>query len=278
MMNRLLLSDPRQIKSRDDKLWIRDKRRATLYGLGRLPCPCHIHRGVGLPYKLEEIERHLFRHGRSPDCRTWRGPDNPDSSDQEWENDFSAKNAEIVRRDREQDNGLQMRSMMQDMYQQVEAFAQTEDRLNKETMNALEASDHILRVNMEGAEGDATQEGQTSGHQDGVREEMQDSGSQDSHHERPDNIEGNGGYGDNLQDNHHEYLNTDRLEEERIKDVKALEDAMRNLFAGSSNSNLGATVMLVNLVATHLGITEKAADDIFATMKHLLPPDNNLPG
>ena len=53
---------------------------------------------------------------------------------------------------------------------------------------------------------------------------------------------------------------------------------MRNLFAGSTNSNLGATVMIVNLVATHPCITEKAADDIFATMKCLLPGDNNLPG
>ena len=35
--------------------------------------------------------------------------------------------------------------------------------------------------------------------------------------------------------------------------------------------------MVVNLVAMHSGITEKAADDIFATLKSLLPPDNCLP-
>ena len=255
MLHRLLLSDPLRIKSRDDKLWVRDKKRAKLYGLSRLPCPCHIHRGVGVPYKLEEIEKHLYRHGRSPDCRTWGGPDNPDSSDEEWENDFSAKNKAASRREPERDNGLEMRQMMHDMYQQVEAFAQAEEQLNEETMNALDTSDHILGVNMEDAEGDANQGGQPGA-----------------------NVEANAGYEDNAQGNQEQYLNTDKLEEERMKDVKALEDAMRNLFAGSTNSNLGATVMLVNLVATHPGITEKAADDIFATMKCLLPTDNNLPG
>ena len=156
MIHRLLLSDPLRVKSRDDKLWVRDQRRAKLYGLRRLPCPCAIHRGVGVPYKLEEIEKHLFRHGRSPDCRTWRGPDDPNSSDEEWENDFSAKNKEAIQRGRERDSGLQMRQMMHDMYQQVEAFAQTEEQLNEETMNALEASDRILGVNELDVEVEAT--------------------------------------------------------------------------------------------------------------------------
>ena len=66
-------------------------------------------------------------------------------------------------------------------------------------------------------------------------------------------------------------------DEERVKDAKALEEAMRLLYQGSTTSKLGATVMVVNLVATHTGITEKAADDIFATLKSLLPPDNCLP-
>ena len=53
---------------------------------------------------------------------------------------------------------------------------------------------------------------------------------------------------------------------------------MCQLYTGSSNTKLGATVMIVNIVATHSGITEKAADDIFATIKCLLPGDNTLPG
>ena len=72
-------------------------------------------------------------------------------------------------------------------------------------------------------------------------------------------------------------LHCENLDEERVKDAKALEEAMCQLFQGSTNTKLGATVMVVNLVATHTGITEKAADDIFATMRCLLPQDNCLP-
>ncbi|KAG0593735.1 hypothetical protein M758_UG014500 [Ceratodon purpureus] len=46
-------------------------------------------------------------------------------------------------------------------------------------------------------------------------------------------------------------FDSSKLEEERAKDARALEDAMCSLFEGSKHTKLGATVMLVNLVATH---------------------------
>ena len=52
---------------------------------------------------------------------------------------------------------------------------------------------------------------------------------------------------------------------------------MGMLYSGSKHSKLGATVMMVNLVAIHSGITKKAAEDILAIVKYLLPSDNCQP-
>lgn len=52
---------------------------------------------------------------------------------------------------------------------------------------------------------------------------------------------------------------------------------MQLLYKDSAHSKLAATIMVVNLVATHTGITEKAADDILSTFKFLLPANNCLP-
>ncbi|KAG0571723.1 hypothetical protein KC19_VG037100 [Ceratodon purpureus] len=72
-------------------------------------------------------------------------------------------------------------------------------------------------------------------------------------------------------------VDNEQLEIERLKDAQTLGDAMRLLYEGSKNTKLGPTMMLVNLVATHPGISDKAADDILATFKCLLPDDNCLP-
>ena len=156
----------------------------------------------------------------------------------------------------------------------MEASAESEERLNEETLNALHTSDQMLGINVGEPIGGAPSDGQTSGH----AEEDTTNVSNSDIPNRPDLQRDNGEAGASTvpcapQNN----VNSQQLDKERIKDAKALEDAMRNLFDGSTNSNLGATVMLVNLVATHPCITKKAADDIFVTMKCLLPPDNNLP-
>ncbi|KAG0573269.1 hypothetical protein KC19_VG163600 [Ceratodon purpureus] len=89
MSVRYPLTDVRRIRARDDKLWIRNQQRASVYKLSRIPCPCKEQKGTGLPFRIEEVERHLQRHGRAPECRTSKVPMPPDSSDDEWEADFS---------------------------------------------------------------------------------------------------------------------------------------------------------------------------------------------
>ena len=93
------------------------------------------------------MERHLLRHGRSRYCRTWRGPDEPDSSDEEWETEFSKDTAATSSEPPERDNGVQVRQMLQHMFQEVDAIAETEEQLDATTMDALEASDRIMGTN-----------------------------------------------------------------------------------------------------------------------------------
>ena len=264
MSSRLPLSDPRRIKARDDKLWIREKKRARLYNFNRIQCPCTLHRGTGLPFRVEEVERHLYKHGRYADCRTWRGPDDPDSSDEEWEADFTNKILPPSSNTEQRDNDVQVRSMMQDIYQEVDAFITTEDTLNNITAAALETVDGITGLNDDyGEPSDANvASGDNGGHGvGGVDTDKAEHGTREQfniHAGPPD-------------------ANSERLEEERVKDAKALEDAMQVLYKDPVHSKLAATIMVVNLVATHTGITEKAADDILATIKCLLPGNDCLP-
>ena len=306
MSTRLPLTDPTRLMTRDSKLWRRDKERARLYGFKRLPCPCTEHNGIGSSFSLEEIERHLIRFGRSPECRVWRGPQDPDSSDDEWEADAASKLSAAIAREERRDSGLEMRRMVQHMYQQVQAFAESEERMNNITMSALNDSDDITGINREGeipGEGNDDQRGEQSvgdGDGDDTLPEasgLNRGGFNDDEETLGDNLrtqlDGDvrceGVNTENLQGTHqagghrtfpgsdHMDIDSERLEEDRVKDAKAIEDAMRSLFDKSRHTKLGATVMLVNLVATHTGITEKAADDILATFKCLLPEDNCLP-
>ena len=105
MSHRLPTSDIRRIRNRDNKLWLRDQRRAENYRFNRIPCPCTLHRGKGRPYVLAEVERHLLRNGRSLECRTWRGPSTPDSSDEEWGAESSARLLNRPQQIQERDSG-----------------------------------------------------------------------------------------------------------------------------------------------------------------------------
>lgn len=125
MSPRHSLQDGRRIKARDDKLWIREKRRAELYNFTKIQYPCSVHKGTGSAFKLDEIERHLLRHGRSSECRTWRGPDDPDSSDDEWEQDFTNQIQATTSHTQPRDNGVQVRTILQHMYQEVDASIET---------------------------------------------------------------------------------------------------------------------------------------------------------
>ena len=291
MSERLPLTDNIRIKNRDNKLWDRDKKRARLYGFRKLSCPCSLHNGTGIAIRIEEIGKHLLRYGRAADCRTWRGPEDPDSSDEEWEADFTARNKAAARREQPRDSGVAVRDMVREIYQQVQEFAETEERVNEITMTALEDVDNITGINSDSVpmahvppcndEGGSSEQ-----HQPDTEEFRGQHGSQAPH------VEGNctSGHGnaelppyitvdpDGQAPDVGVILDSGKLEEERIKDAQTLEEAMRSLFDGSKHSKLGATVMVVNLVATHPGITEKAADDILATFRCLMPEDNCLPG
>ena len=282
MSVKLPITDSGRIRKRDNKLWLRDKRRAELYDFNRIPCPCALHRGKGRTFLIAEVERHLLRHGRSPECRIWRGPSTPDSSDEEWELHDSLPSVEHSHRIQERDSGLEMRQMMQDMYQQVRAFEETEERLDNITMEAMETVDNITGINTDWGEEAVSHRGQDLNEGDDATTENGEQSNPPTctgETSRDGGRHDEGGEGGPGSPDHrdHRYLDSTGVEEERVRDVKALEDAMEILYRGSKHSKLGATVMIVNLVATHSGITEKAADDILATLKCLLPDENCLP-
>ena len=241
-----------------------------------------------MPFGIDVVKRHLVRYGRSSEYRTSRGPQEPDSSDDEWEADAAAKVAAALRSDEKRDSGIQVRGMLQDMYQQVQEIEEAEEKINDITMSALEDSDNITGVNtypvqFETGEGSRRNESddvsdlpQTEHPPEDMPFEQWDQ--EQSPHNEGEQPPGSADRVPNLFNSWMDNVDTAKLEEERLKDARALEDAMKLLFNGSKHTKLGATVMLVNLVATHPGITEKAADDIMATMKNLLPPDNCLPG
>ena len=231
----------------------------------------------------------MIRYGRDAKCRVWRGPEDPDLSDDEWEQDFTAKLAcGSQQLPLERDNGLQLRTMVQHLYQQVEEVAASEDHLNEITMTALQVVDNITGINQEGDETSGNPNPSLTGDQDnedGHNANFGTGGDPDmaggsnplpaDDVDRVNNDKGN--YPSTAsQDWRHDAI-YDSLETERAKDAKALEEAMQLLNTGSSTMNLGAAVMLVNLVATHPGITDRAADDLFATVRSLLPLDNTLP-
>ena len=278
MEGRLPITDLWRIRARDSKLWLRDQRRASLYNFPRIPCPCSVHKGAGRSFGIDEVGRHLFRHGRSSECWTWRGPGDPDSSNEEWEEEFFNQIRGNSNRTQNRDSGLEVKNMMRDLYQQVESFAETKERIDNITVDALEAADHITSVNdfanietstpaesiPDNQQGDNREAG--LGQPEGVHNGH---GGAPHHESQPD--------GRPPERASFSTADQDKLEEERIKDAKALEDAMCLLYPGSKHSKLGSTIMLVNLVATHQGVTEKAADDLFATVNCLLPPGNTLP-
>ena len=148
MTQRLLLTETRRIRLRDDELWRREKQKNALYNFQKIPCPCTVHKGLGLAFNVDEVKRHLLLYGLSPECRTSRGPQDPDSSDEEWKNDFNGQFEGSSSEATERDNGLAMRTMMQHMYQQVESFVETKEQLNDITLVApVDIVDNITGIN-----------------------------------------------------------------------------------------------------------------------------------
>ena len=67
------------------------------------------------------------------------------------------------------------------------------------------------------------------------------------------------------------------VEKERLLDTKALEDAMQILYEDSTHTQLGASIMIMNLKATHPFLMDSYLNDIIAMVCTLLRADNCLP-
>ncbi|KAG0595547.1 hypothetical protein M758_UG175900 [Ceratodon purpureus] len=166
--------------------------------------------------------------------------------------------------------------MVRELYQQVDEFVAAEGQLDDITMAALKTVDNITETNRahddrseshldrtnvanagdlhnamvndveatDSATGQREQNGGTSHAQDGLEEEVPNDRSSDGEavgnadHLRNGERTGQHNYPQ-------QYFSAGRLEEERIRDASALEEAMRMLYQSSSTTKLGATVMLV---------------------------------
>ncbi len=60
-------------KHMDNRLWKREEKKAMLYGLISLHCPCNKCKGQFV-YALHTIKIQLLLNGRDPFHRIWRGP------------------------------------------------------------------------------------------------------------------------------------------------------------------------------------------------------------
>ena len=90
---RLPLSHWRRQQLRDERLWIRESRRAVELNVKSLHCPCNKCRGRKR-LLIRNVGKHLLRHGRHPDSRIWRGSGERESSDDEWDEQFWGAPAE----------------------------------------------------------------------------------------------------------------------------------------------------------------------------------------
>ena len=115
---RLPVGDKRRQQLRDDRLWKREQQRAVFYNLKRIRCPCSKCKGR-VQCSLEKVKEHLILYGRLPAFRLWRGPGDRDSSDEEWESEF--KTAPRAHEDGRMDVGLEVRSMVEDVFQEIDA-------------------------------------------------------------------------------------------------------------------------------------------------------------
>lgn len=70
---------------------VREEQRAHFHKLKRIHCPCTKCKGC-LSYKLENVKDHLIHNGRDVRFQVWRGLDNRDSLNEEWEEESKVPN------------------------------------------------------------------------------------------------------------------------------------------------------------------------------------------
>ena len=140
----LPLQDRRCQQLRDDRLWRRELERATSYNLKRIHCPCCRCKGR-VQCSLAKVNDHLIHNGREPAFRVWRGPGARDSSDDEWEAEFRRPSEA---HDGQFDVGLDMRSLVEDAFQQHDEphvpLHPLENQLGNIVMDAFNMGSAIL--------------------------------------------------------------------------------------------------------------------------------------
>ena len=202
-----------------------------------------------MPFTVDKVKRHLIRFGRSPRCCTWRGPQDPDSFDEEWESDFTEKIAKDVAENSDHDRGLQMRQLMKEMYQQVDEVAERENQLNDIAMEALHTVDDITGINQGDIDLPTEQDMENAGVEADLNTGRGTNEGCDGN-DQPQNVHFNnipdvtGGLHNSANSNLDLEAETESLEAERSRDAKSLEDAMCLLYSGSSVTKLGLTSFL----------------------------------
>ena len=186
---------------------------------------CAIHKGIGRPFGIEEVYRHLIRHGRSPDSRSWRGPSEPDSSDDEWEEDYTARMTGKNQRPQIHDSGVLVRNLMQDIFQEVQAFTAAEENIENITMSALESMDKITGLNDKGGTDNANLGGASNLNRDEENDNNQgDQTKNPNTCGKPDFLLERAAKAASQHGSTCQVQKQASVEEERIKDAKALEE------------------------------------------------------
>ena len=252
--SRLPLSDSTRQRLRDDRLWVRELKRARECNVQKLHCPCTNCRGRKRLF-IRNVREHLIEHGRHPESRIWRGPGARDSSDEEWEHQFwgtieaerggrhevGDTGAPIAQRTNGVDATVDTRGMVEQALPTVDVQANSGERLAEEVRDAFGIADAVHEEFRDVEFGDEVGE-----------EECRDE-------EVAADVDVSKGDSDPQLDD------------------RALQDSLEHLYDGSRCSKLAATVLLMNLCTVH-GVSNQCANELFSILHlHVLPENNTLP-
>lgn len=252
---RLPLSDSDRQRLRDERLWLRELQRAREYNVKKLHCPCTKCKGRKR-LLLKNVQAHLVRHGRHPDCRIWRGPGARDSFDEEWEQEFWGPHREASEGMDALDVDVDTIGMLNQALHPVDAPAFLAERVEEEVRNAFSTADSIHEECMEVFHGDVAE-----------AEECRD--------DHPPPSEGTDGL--DSDDQRPPAASTDGVHSDGSFDARALRGCLEPLYDEAASSKLAATVLLMNLCTVH-GVSNHCANELFSILhSHLLPRNNNLP-
>jgi hypothetical protein len=196
--------------------------------------PCIVCRGHNR-FLVKTFRAHLIKNGRDPRMRVWRGLENRDSSDDDWEEEFwrPGTGDPVI-----MDARVDTREMVNDAFKSNDNMANIEDRVQEETYMAFTTADTV--------HDECTR---SSGTTD---EDAMDYG---AGKEAGDVDTADGG-------------------EDAEFNLGVLEEAMTVLYDGARCTKLAATILLQNLCIVH-GVSNSFADEMFSLLHGLILPENN---